>query len=78
MFSAILEGHDCRVVRVGRVLTWSHLNSFSMMKEKLGLKRDRFIYQDQAGLNSSMKNNKKKKVKFAILLDGLFICLSKE
>ena len=40
------------------------------------LKRDRFIYQDQTGLNDSKKSNKKKKVKFAILLDGLFIYFS--
>ena len=33
------------------------------------LKKDRFIYQDQTGLNDSKKSNKKKKVKFAILLD---------
>ena len=35
----------------------------------------RSVYQDEAGLNISKKSNKKKKVKFAILLDGLFICL---
>ena len=40
------------------------------------LKRDRSIYQDQTGLNDSKKSNKKKKVKFAILLDGLFIYFS--
>ena len=40
------------------------------------LKRDRFIYQDQTGLNDSKKSNKKKKVKFAILLYGLFIYFS--
>ena len=40
------------------------------------LKRGRFIYQDQTGLNDSKKSNKKKKVKFAILLDGLFIYFS--
>ena len=40
------------------------------------LKRDRFIYQDQTGLNDSKKSNKKKKVKFAILLEGLFIYFS--
>ena len=40
------------------------------------LKRDKFIYQDQTGLNDSKKSSKKKKVKFAILLDGLFIYFS--
>ena len=40
------------------------------------LKRDRFIYQDHTGLNDLKKSNKKKKVKFAILLDGLFIYFS--
>ena len=40
------------------------------------LKRDRFIYQDQTGFNDSKKSNKKKKVKFAILRDGLFIYFS--
>ena len=34
------------------------------------------MYQDQTGLNDSKKSNKKKKVKFAILLDGLFIYFS--
>ena len=38
------------------------------MKEKLGVK-------DQAGLNNTTKVTRKKKVKFAILLNGLFICL---
>ena len=45
-------------------------------KVALVLKRDRFIYQDQTGLNDSKKSNKKKKVKFAILLYGLFIYFS--
>ena len=54
------------------------INSFSIMNKKVAweLKRDRFIYQDQTGLNDSNKSNKKKKVKFAILLDGLFIYFS--
>ena len=34
------------------------------------------MYQDQTGLNDSKKSNKKKKVKFAILLDGLFMYFS--
>ena len=45
-------------------------------KVALELKRDRFIYQDQTGLNDSKKSNKKKKVKFAILLYGSFIYFS--
>ena len=54
------------------------INSFLIMNRKvaLELKRDRFIYQDQTGLNDSKKSNKKKKVKFAILLYGLFIYFS--
>ena len=37
------------------------VNSFSMMKEKPGVKeRDRSIYQDQAGFNNSKKSHKKK------------------
>ena len=52
------------------------VNSFLIMKEKPGVKeRDRFIYQDQAGFNNSKKSHKKKEVKFAILFNGLFICL---
>ena len=34
------------------------------------------MYQDQTGLNDSKKSSKKKKVNFAILLDGLFIYFS--
>ena len=37
--------------------------------------KERFIYQNQAGLNDSKKVTREKKVKFAILLDDLFICL---
>ena len=46
-----------------------------MMNKKVAweLKRDRSIYQDQTGLNDSKKSNKKKKLKFAILLDDFFI-----
>ena len=42
----------------------------------LGIKEREVIYQDQTGLIDSKKSNKKKKVKFAILLDGLFIYFS--
>ena len=33
------------------------------------------IYQDQVVFNNSKESNKKKQVKFAILVDRLFICL---
>ena len=54
------------------------INSFSIMNKKVAqeLRRDRFIYQDQTGLKDSKKSNKRKKIKFAILLDGLFIYFS--
>ena len=51
------------------------INPFSMMKEKLGVKERWVYYQDQAELINSKKVTIKKKVKFAILLDGLLICL---
>ena len=47
------------------------INSFSMTKEK----NEREFIKTRQGLNDSKKSNKRKKVKFAILLDGLFICL---
>ena len=36
------------------------------MKEKIGVKRDRSIYQYQAGLKNSKKSNKKKEGKTKI------------
>ena len=55
--------------------TLFHL-SLTFFRPEVPFKEDRSIYQDQAGLNDSKKSNKKKTVKFAILLDGLFIYFS--
>ena len=54
------------------------INSFSMIKENLGRSErqiDLFIKTRQDSSIRRKVTRKKKKVKFAILLDGLFICL---